>query len=177
MEIPEQTTVYIGLGSNTGDRERNIYRALKAVSGIPRLRVVKVSSLYVTSPVGPRQRDFVNAVMKARSRLSPAELLSRLKGIETDMGRPSRHSRWGPRVIDLDILFYGRSIIDSSTLTIPHPRLHERRFVLEPLAEISPGFVHPALKQTVKSLRDRLVLTSPDQKVRIIKRKRKTRTC
>jgi 2-amino-4-hydroxy-6-hydroxymethyldihydropteridine diphosphokinase len=167
--MPRPQAVYIGLGSNIGRRQANLRAALKALSSLPGYRLVAVSSSYVTSPVGPRQPDFFNAVAKFMTIRRPEEVLADVKGIERAMGRrPAR--RWGPRIIDLDVLFYGRTVCAAPQLTLPHPRLHERRFVLEPLAELSPGLVHPLLRTTVRRLRDRARLTYPGQRVNIIKK-------
>ncbi|MHB9155046.1 MAG: 2-amino-4-hydroxy-6-hydroxymethyldihydropteridine diphosphokinase [Endomicrobiales bacterium] len=158
-------TVYIGLGSNIGKREDNIESALRLLQDDPRVTLAGVSSLYETSPVGPRQRDFLNAAAKIRTSLGPRALLRALKGIEARLGRRPGGGRWGPRAIDLDILFYGSKVLKGKTLELPHPRLAERLFVLIPLAEIAPGFRHPVLKKTVRKLRDNLLLTSGKQKV------------
>jgi len=160
-------TLYIGLGSNLGRRRANLARAMRLLNA-RHYRLKILSPMYETSPVGPRQRNFVNAVAVFFTTRRPEDVLGDLKEIERAMGRRQAR-RWGPRIIDLDILFYGRCIFRSSRLIVPHPDLHRRRFVLEPLAEIAPRFVHPMLKTTLRKLRDRLVLTSPDQKVRIKK--------
>jgi len=114
------------------------------------------SSLYKTEPVGGKDQPwFVNCVVEVRTVLKPRLLLSELKKIESDMGRQPAE-KWGPRVIDLDILFYGQEIIREDDLTIPHPELHKRRFVLEPLNEIAPYIIHPVFGISVKGLLDRL---------------------
>ena len=116
------------------------------------MKFLGASSLYRTQPVGPvEQPPFINAVFALEAGIGPHDLLSLLLDIEQNMGRV-RKERWGPRVIDLDMLFYGEEIIEEQGLEIPHPRLHERRFVLTPLAEIAPGFVHPVLKKSVSEL-------------------------
>ena len=130
--------VYVGLGANLGDREATIRAAVVALPG-----VVSVSSLRETDPVGKTdQPKFLNGVAALDTSLSPRELLDLLLSIERELGR-ERRERWGPRVIDLDLLLYGDEIVDEPGLNVPHPRLHERRFVLEPLAEIAPGLVIP----------------------------------
>ncbi len=117
-----------------------------------RVRVVAVSSLYESDPVGPQdQPKFTNAVFKAETELSPFELLDYLKTIENKIGR-KKTRRWGPRVIDLDIIFYGDLVISTDSLVIPHPRAHERRFVLEPLLEIEPDARHPVKNKTVRDI-------------------------
>lgn len=119
-------------------------------------RLIRVSPLYRTEPLGIREQDwFVNAVAEIRTALPPRELLSALLHIENRMGRV-RARRWGPRVIDLDLLLYGQSVIEEPGLTVPHPELHKRRFVLVPLNEIAPYAVHPVFGISVKSLLDRL---------------------
>jgi 2-amino-4-hydroxy-6-hydroxymethyldihydropteridine diphosphokinase len=160
--------VYLGLGSNAGNRARAVLKAIKLISLLRKTKLLKVSSFYITSPVGPKQRDFINAAAKIKTGLSPDALLAELKDIEAAMGRKKSARRWGPRPIDIDILFFGRQAVSKTSLTIPHPELHERRFVLEPLSEIAPRLFHPVLKKTVAALKAQLLLTYPEQKVRII---------
>jgi 2-amino-4-hydroxy-6-hydroxymethyldihydropteridine diphosphokinase len=143
-------TAYIGLGSNLGDKQANCRTAiaLLAKSG----RVVRVSSLYCTEPMGYREQDdFVNAVVEIETGLSPDELLDQCRGIEKELGRV-RTIRWGPRTIDVDILLYGTEMIETPELTIPHPLLHTRRFVLVPLCEIAPQAFNPKLRKTASDL-------------------------
>ena len=147
--------VFIGLGSNIGPKKKNLLRAARLITKTGRFKILKMSSPYISKAVGPVQPDFINAVLKAETRLKPEETLRELKEIETLMGR-KKTKRWGPRVIDLDILFYGGKTVRKKGLTIPHKELHKRGFVLAPLAEISPGLVHPVLKKTVKQLKNRL---------------------
>lgn len=145
-------TAYIALGANLGHREKNITAALHALEATREVKVVKVSSLYETDPVGgPPQDKFLNAVAEIRTALDASRLMSLCLRIEESLGR-KRGQRWGPREIDLDILFFDDEIHSSSELTIPHPMMHERRFVLEPLAEIAPHVVHPMLEQSVADL-------------------------
>ena len=130
------SVIFIGIGANLGPVRENFTRALRSIQ--KRAHVVAVSSLYESDPVGPQdQPKFTNAVVKVETELSPFELLDYLKTIERKIGR-KRTKRWGPRVIDLDIIFYGELVISTDSLVIPHPRAHERRFVLEPLLEIEP---------------------------------------
>lgn len=168
MRAPAFHTAYIGLGSNKGDRKHNILKAVIALGKVPGIRAGALSPLYVTSPVGPRQRDFVNAAVRIRTSLRPSELLEELQRIENEMGRPACRKTWGPRVIDLDILLYGRISLRRSRIIIPHPEMHRRRFVIEPLADIAPGLSHPLLRKTMRKLKENLRLTSPEQKVRIL---------
>ena len=147
-------TVYLALGSNLGDRADNLRRALQALSG--RLTLDAVSPCYETEPAYVLdQPRFYNLACRAQTTLAPLDLLHYLKGQETALGREPG-LRFGPRVIDLDILFYGDLVFDSPELTLPHPRLHERAFVLVPLADLAPDFVHPALGLTIAALRDGL---------------------
>jgi 2-amino-4-hydroxy-6-hydroxymethyldihydropteridine diphosphokinase len=132
------TRAYVGLGSNLGEREETIRAAVAALPG-----VVAVSHLRETDPVGlTEQPRFLNGVAALETRLSARELLDTLLAIELQLGR-ERRERWGPRTIDLDLLLYGEAEIDEPGLTVPHPRLHERRFALEPLAELAPGLRVP----------------------------------
>ena len=135
---------YIGLGSNMGDRQENLRAAMRALSGaLPDIVVVGKSGVYGSAPVGMTdQPDFLNAVMAVETTLEARSLLSFLHQIEIDMGR-QRITRWGPRTLDLDILMYGDEHSDNEDLTLPHPRLVERRFALEPLLEIEPRATLP----------------------------------
>ncbi|MGQ9546555.1 MAG: 2-amino-4-hydroxy-6-hydroxymethyldihydropteridine diphosphokinase [Dehalococcoidia bacterium] len=142
--------VYLALGSNLGKREENLYQALTLLSSEVNLN--EVSSVYETEPVGYAQQPlFLNLVCRITTGLSPEELLLLAKGIETEMGRiPSFPN--APRPIDIDILFYDSRIVKTKDLTIPHPRLHDRAFVLIPLAEIAPDLVHPKLRKSIAEL-------------------------
>ena len=135
------TTAYVGLGSNLGDREATLRRALDLLEG--HVRVSAVSSFRETDPVGVTdQPRFVNAVAQIETHRSAPDLLAALLGVERELGRV-RRERWGPRGIDLDLLLFGGETIDEPGLTVPHPHLHDRRFVLEPLAELDAGLVVP----------------------------------
>jgi 2-amino-4-hydroxy-6-hydroxymethyldihydropteridine diphosphokinase len=136
------TVAYIGLGSNLGDREETLRDALARLA---ELGEVRVSCFHETDPVGVTdQPKFVNAVAELSTQLAPRDLLDALLAIERELGRDrSREQRWGPRTLDLDLLLYGGEMIDEPGLTVPHPRLADRRFVLEPLHELVPGLVLP----------------------------------
>jgi 2-amino-4-hydroxy-6-hydroxymethyldihydropteridine diphosphokinase len=137
------TKAFVGIGSNLGDREEHVRQALELLFAEEGIDVVAVSELRETEPVGPvEQGPFVNGAVRLETELSPRELLSRLLAIEQRLGRV-RLERYGPRTIDLDLLVYGDAVIDEPGLTVPHPRLHERRFALEPLAELAPDLVVP----------------------------------
>jgi 2-amino-4-hydroxy-6-hydroxymethyldihydropteridine diphosphokinase len=155
-------TIYLALGSNLGDRAATIAAALKAVARLPGTRVLKVSRLIETAPVGgpPGQGPVLNGAATIETDLAPPDLLAALKRIERDLGRTSG-PRWGPRPIDLDILLYADLVLDAPALVIPHPRLRERRFVLEPLAEIAGEVRDPVTGRTVKELLARLSHLEP----------------
>lgn len=151
--------IYLALGTNLGDRENNLKQARERLA--PFVHVERVSSIYETEPVGVREQPwFLNQVIAGTTNLSPIDLLRRVKRIEIEMGR-TETIRFGPRPIDIDILLYDRLIELSPVLTIPHPRLHARAFVLTPMTEIAPDLVHPRLR---KRMRDLLAgLESPDE--------------
>jgi len=131
---------YVGLGSNLDDPVAQVRRALAALVGLPQTRLVAHSSLYRSPPMGPLdQPDYVNAVAALLTALPAAELLAALQGIEEEQGRRRDGLRWGPRTLDLDLLLYGELAVHSDTLTLPHPGLAERPFVLVPLLEVAPG--------------------------------------
>jgi 2-amino-4-hydroxy-6-hydroxymethyldihydropteridine diphosphokinase len=139
-----KATAYVGLGSNLGDREAMLRRALELLDARPGIEVVAVSALRETEPVGfLEQPRFLNAAARLETELPPRRLLSALLEVEQELGRDRSGPRFGPRTIDLDLLLYGELELDEEGLGIPHPRLHERRFVLEPLAELAPGLVVP----------------------------------
>jgi 2-amino-4-hydroxy-6-hydroxymethyldihydropteridine diphosphokinase len=151
------TDAYIALGSNMGDRELNLLRAVAEIGRLPDCKVTGLSSFYETSPVGvTEQPSFYNAVLRLHTALSPHELLERLLRIETDIFGRTRTTRWGPRRIDLDLLLHGETAISDDKLILPHPRISERRFVLQPLCDIAPELVHPLLGRSVIKLLDSL---------------------
>ncbi len=149
------TVVYIGIGSNLGDKRGNCLASVERLSARG-ISVTKRSSLYETRPWGVTdQPDFVNMTVEARTTMSPHELLHALKEIEAEMGRKTG-SRWGPRIIDLDLLLFDDLIIQDEGLVVPHPLLHAREFVLLPLSEIAPDVVHPLINKKIIELKEML---------------------
>ena len=147
------TNVYLSLGSNVGHKEQNVKKAISAMRAVKSIKVLKTSHLYKTKSWGyEKQQDFINAAIKIKADLSPNKLFAILKCIEAKLGRRPQEIKWGPRVIDIDILLYGSKILNNPRLKIPHPHMQERLFVLQPLAEIAPRLVHPKLKRTIKKL-------------------------
>ncbi len=150
-------TTYIGFGSNIGNRLSFIRNALHLLVQTDGITIKEISSLYETEPVGNEdQRKFLNGVVAIETFLSPQTLLTTLKVIETKVGRQHR-KRWGPREIDLDVLIYGEMCLRTPELIIPHPEMHNRRFVLTPLAEIAPDLVHPVLNVTINDMLNNLI--------------------
>ena len=154
-------TVYLSLGSNIGDRARNLQRALEQLAA-PDLRIMRTSPIYETEPVEyTAQGWFLNLVAEAGTELFPMQLLSRIGRVERALGRVRTVPK-GPRTIDIDILFYGRAIVRTTRLEIPHPRIAERRFVLAPLADLAPDLRHPVTGRTIREMLD----AAPPQTVR-----------
>ncbi len=147
--------VYLGLGTNLGDKEANLHTAVQQIN----MRIGKVTSLsafYVTASWGfSSEHSFLNAACCVDTSLSPFEVLEKTQSIERDLGRTKKSvdGNYSDRLIDIDLLLYGDLILDTPALTLPHPLMHERRFVMEPLAEIAPKVVHPVLKQTMEYLK------------------------
>ena len=150
MTMNPPSTIYLALGSNLGDRSANLQAAIAALP--PGVRVLRESPVYETPPWGlTDQPVFLNMVLKGETSLGPVELLHQLKNLETRLGRqPS--VRWGPRLIDIDILFYADLVLEIQGLILPHPHLHERAFVLVPLADLAPDLLHPVFGRSVRDL-------------------------
>jgi 2-amino-4-hydroxy-6-hydroxymethyldihydropteridine diphosphokinase len=131
------TRAYLGLGSNLGDRLATLQRAVDLLADASGIRVIRSSRVFETAPVGPEQPDFLNAVVEVETSLDPRELLAASLGVERELGR-ERAERWGPRTIDVDVLTFDEVDVDEPDLRVPHPRMHERAFVLVPLGELDP---------------------------------------
>ncbi|MCK5140074.1 MAG: 2-amino-4-hydroxy-6-hydroxymethyldihydropteridine diphosphokinase [Thermodesulfovibrionia bacterium] len=158
-------TAYIGIGSNLGNREENCEKAVTRLlkKGV---HVVKRSSLYETGPWGVREQPkFINMAVEVDTELKPYELLKTLKGIESELGR-TKGIRWGPRVIDLDILLYNDLIMKTYDLEIPHPHINDREFVLKPLSDIAPDKIHPVFKKRIKNLLMEFLESSQSERVK-----------
>jgi 2-amino-4-hydroxy-6-hydroxymethyldihydropteridine diphosphokinase len=151
--MAQAVVAYIAVGANLGDRRANIERALQKIAATPDTELLAVSRLMENPAVGstPDAPPFLNGAIAIRTRLAAHPLLHRLLEIEHDIGR-ERRIKWEPRPIDLDLLLYGNHVLSSQELVVPHPLMHERRFVLEPLAEIAPDAVHPMLNMTIAGL-------------------------
>jgi 2-amino-4-hydroxy-6-hydroxymethyldihydropteridine diphosphokinase len=156
IEMRTQHQLFLGLGSNLGDRQANLRGAVEALANF--MAVEAISPLYQTAPWGMEaQPDFLNLCLVAATSLEPISLLTAVKKIETQLGRQPA-ARWGPRLIDIDILFYGDLVLSREGLTIPHPQLHQRAFVLAPLADLTPDLRHPQTDLTIAQM-----LTAVDQ--------------
>ena len=143
--------IYLGLGSNVGNREKNMVSAIEYLEKAG-VKIMRRSHLYETEPVGFTDQDwFLNMVVEGETEFEPPELAEILSGVEKKVGR-TKTFKWGPRVIDIDLLFYGNRLVHSKNLTVPHKHLHERQFVLKPLFELVPRLVHPGLKKTIRQL-------------------------
>jgi 2-amino-4-hydroxy-6-hydroxymethyldihydropteridine diphosphokinase len=145
-------TAFIGIGSNMSDPHRNCLDAVDRIGRIDKCEIISVSSLYLTEPVGVQDQEwYVNSAVSIATGLSARDLMKRLLEIEADMGRV-RTTKWGPRVIDLDILLFGQDIIDDILVKVPHPMMHLRKFVMAPMAELAPDLMHPVLGKTIIEL-------------------------
>jgi 2-amino-4-hydroxy-6-hydroxymethyldihydropteridine diphosphokinase len=150
-------TAYIAIGANLGEREKTMRRALELLNEIADVRLTRISSFMENPAIGgPADSPaFLNGVAEVETTLSPDALLDGLLDIEKQLGRV-RREKWEPRAIDLDMILFGNQVVNTDRLTIPHPLMHARRFVLEPLVEIAPDISHPVLKQTVRALLERV---------------------
>jgi 2-amino-4-hydroxy-6-hydroxymethyldihydropteridine diphosphokinase len=154
MSIP--VIAYLSIGSNLGDPIENCRTALREIASLKNVQVLRRSSLYRTQPVGNKSQDwFVNGVLEVRTTFTAMQLLKALQWVEQAMGRV-RTEKWGPRMIDIDILLFGQEIVDTGDLVIPHPEMHKRRFVLVPMNEIAPYVIHPLYGVSMRGLLDRL---------------------
>jgi 2-amino-4-hydroxy-6-hydroxymethyldihydropteridine diphosphokinase len=156
--------VYIGIGSNVGNKRENFFEAVTRLTKLPDTRVLKESSLYESEPLGEAQEWYVNGAVEIETRLKPDMLLKKLKNLERSMGRKKIKKRWGARIIDLDILLYDSAVVKKKTLRIPHPEMATRKFVLIPLGEIAPQVVHPELGVTISEL---LIKIKDDKKIHL----------
>ncbi|RXK17217.1 2-amino-4-hydroxy-6-hydroxymethyldihydropteridine diphosphokinase [Macrococcus sp. DPC7161] len=146
------TTIYLSFGSNLGNKLENIRQALKLLNETNGIKITKVSSIYETAPVGGVEQDyFLNGVCELETELTPYELLEAIQSIEYALKRV-RKVHWGPRTLDLDILLFEDTVMNEARLTIPHPYMHERSFVLIPMNEIAPGVTHPVLHKTINEM-------------------------
>lgn len=149
-------TAYIGIGSNLDAPEKNCAEAIGKLDAHPEISLQAKSSFYKTQPMGPIEQDwFVNAAVQVQTTLAPPDLLEALLNIEKEMGRV-RREKWGPRLIDLDLLFYDELVLEQEGLTLPHPEIPRRRFVLAPLCDIVENLFHPVLKKTLEDLLEEL---------------------
>jgi 2-amino-4-hydroxy-6-hydroxymethyldihydropteridine diphosphokinase len=159
---------FVALGSNLGDRDAHLEAALAGLRATPGVRAVACSSVYETAPVGPPgQGPYLNAVARVETTLDPHALLARLLALEREAGRVRSGVRDEPRTLDLDLLLHGARCLDEPRLTLPHPRLHQRAFVLVPLAELAPALVHPRLGRTLADLARAASAASPQGAVRL----------
>lgn len=155
--MPEKTIAFIGIGSNKENRKQNCQNAILLISNIPDTNVTGQSSFYETAAWGKEdQPDFINCVLEVKTFKTADDFFNALQQTERRVGR-EKDGVWGPRKIDIDLLFFGTGIIDRPDLRVPHPLLHQRRFVLEPLAEVAPDFIHPVMHLSVQMLLNRLI--------------------
>jgi len=165
----EPAIAYIGIGSNLGDKSFHCRYSIDQIDTLRGCHVIARSTLFKTEPEGVTgQPWYVNGIAQIAAMKSPFELLRGLMNIESAMGR-TRKKRWEARIIDLDILLFGQEVITSHDLIIPHPLMHKRRFVLQPLAELTPNLVHPVLKLTIQELLDKLPIPSYGETIEILK--------
>jgi 2-amino-4-hydroxy-6-hydroxymethyldihydropteridine diphosphokinase len=161
------SSAYISIGSNLGDKQSNCKKGIAALNKTPGITVTAHAKFYKTAPVDFTDQDwFVNTAVRIATELLPRDLLRQLKRIESDVGRIQSGIRFGPRVLDLDIILYDNLVFKSDKLEIPHPRMHKRRFVLGPICDIDPLVMHPTLKKPVKTLLDGI--EDPDQDIVVL---------
>ena len=156
--------VYVGIGSNVGNKRENFFEAVNRLTKLPDTRVIKESSLYESEPLGDSKDWFVNGAVEIETKFKPEMLLKKFKNIERAMGRKKVKKRWGARIIDLDILLYDSAVVKKKNLHIPHPEMPKRKFVLVPLSEIAPQIIHPELGVTISEL---LIGVKDDKKVHL----------
>lgn len=164
MAIGITHQVYIGIGSNVGNKRENFFEAVTRLAKLPDTRVLKESSLYESEPLGDAKEWYVNGAVEIETRFKPDMLLQKFKNIERAMGRKKIKKRWGARVIDLDILLYDSAVVKKKNLRIPHPEMATRKFVLIPLSEIAPQVIHPELGITISEM---LVNLKDDKKIHL----------
>lgn len=156
-------TVFISVGSNMGDKYKSCHAGVRALTGSAEISLMARSHVYKTEPVGYKDQDwFINLVIQVKTSLDPFALLERIGDIQRAAGRKADAVRFGPRILDMDIIFFDDLIMDTENLVIPHPRMHSRRFVLQPLCDIDPNQVHPVLNQTVGDLLENLDTTKQE---------------
>ena len=158
--MPHQ--VYIGIGSNLGNKRENYLEALERIAKTPKTRIIKESSVYESQPLGDSKEWYINGVIEIETELKPELLLKKFKNIERAMGRKKVRKRWGARIIDIDILLYDSLVMNKKSLKIPHPEMHQRKFVLIPLSEVAPQVIHPVLSVSMSEL---LVGVKDDKRV------------
>ena len=156
--------VYVGIGSNVGNKRENFFEAVSRLAKLPDTRVIKESSLYESEPLGDAKDWYVNGAVEIETKFKPDMLLKKFKNIERAMGRKKVKKRWGARIIDLDILLYDSAVLKKKSLKIPHPEMPKRKFVLIPLSEIAPQVIHPELGVTISEL---LINVKDDKKVHL----------
>jgi 2-amino-4-hydroxy-6-hydroxymethyldihydropteridine diphosphokinase len=158
--VPHQ--VYIGIGSNLGNKRENYLEALERIAKLPKTRIIKESSVYESQPHGDSKEWYINGVIEIETEIKPEPLLTKFKNIERAMGRKKVRKKWGARIIDLDILLYDSLIMNKKNLKIPHPEMHQRKFVLIPLSELGPQMIHPVIGSSISEL---LVSVKDDKRV------------
>ena len=162
--MKKKVPVFISIGSNLGEKYDNCLRGIERLNQLEHTDVITVSPFYQTDPVDFTDQDwFINGMVKISTCFAPVELMARLKGIEQTMGQFEKTVRFGPRLIDLDIVLYDNWVMNRDTVILPHPRMHKRRFVLKPLCDIDAEILHPVLNRTARSLLD--ALGEDEQKV------------